>query len=456
MRPSWHQWVLLVVTTLGLAALLSMAQVIVAHSGWRLDLTPEKLFTLSPHARRVLAELSRDVQITAFTRAADERNRDISDLFERLRAASPRVHTAIVDINRNPAVARYYGVGNYAGIVVECNGRRRDFASPSEPLLIAALLQVTRDTRRVVYFLSGHGEPSIENTDPRRGYSAARVALTQELYDVRPLDLLHHDDVPADADVVVIAAAQHDPLPVEMARLTAYVERGGGLLILLEPRGAPAIDAMLALYGVHTDEALVADADTRLFAGDYMTVSVTGMSKRHPVTLGLETPPLFSGARPLALVAPPRATIRSIELLSTAASSWRTTDFDGWRTGQVTFVAGRDVRGPQSVGVSLMVSAAAAASDTPARFIVLGDSDFANNFFLDYLGNKDLLVNAVNWLAGEQALLAARPQSRVAGVNQFFLTDEQGYTAFMLGTVVEPGIVLLVGLAFYMRRRWRG
>ncbi|MFQ5665847.1 MAG: ABC transporter, partial [Candidatus Binatia bacterium] len=85
-----------------------------------------------------------------------------------------------------------------------------------------------------------------------------------------------------------------------------------------------------------------------------------------------------------------------------------------------------------------------------------GDSDFANNFFIQYLGDKDLLVNAVNWLAGEEALVGRRRQPKRPGVNQFFVSARQGRLAFILGTIVEPALFLVVGAVVFLRRRWWG
>ncbi|HVM97933.1 MAG TPA: GldG family protein [Candidatus Acidoferrales bacterium] len=456
MRGPWRQWLLLLVTTSGLAACLGMAQVVLGHFGWRFDLTPDRIYTLSPHARQVLAGLSRDVRITAFVRSGDERNRQTEDLLRRVGAASSRVRTDLVDINRNPAVARQYGVGSYAGFVVECGNRRRQFENPSEPLMLAAILQVTRDSRRVVYFLGGHGEQDIKSPDRRRGYSLASLALTQELYDVRGLDLLHQTEVPRDADVVIIAGPQRDPIPLELDQLSAYIRRGGSILVMLEPRSTPALVDLLAHFGVRTDDTMVVDSENRLFAGDYVTLSVPGLSPRHPVSAALEAPPLFSGARPIGFTPAARGGVRGLEILSTAPSSWRTSDFEALHSGEAKFVDGRDLRGSQPVGVSLLVGSPHTADDAVAHLVVLGDADFASNFFLDSLGNKDLLVDSVNWLAGEDALLGARAQARTPGVNQFFLTDEQGREAFLLGTVVEPGIMLLIGLVVVVMRRWNG
>lgn len=451
---AWRHWLLLIFGTSGLAACLLMVQVLAARLDWRLDLTPEREYTLSEHAREVLRRLDKDVQITAFLRADDERNRDVSDLLERVTKAAPRVQARVLDLNRNPAVARQYGVINYTGFVVESGGRRRDFANPNETLLIAAILDVTRQAARPVFALSGHGEVKLDSTDRQTGYSNALTALTNELYEVRPLDLGHAAAVPDDAALVVIGAPQRDLLPSELAALDAYVARGGALLVLLEPGGPASLTAWLRQYGVMAGDGIVVDAETRLFAGDLLTVSVPERSPKHPVTAGLAAPPLFSSARVVRMNPAARSGIRGIELLRTAPSSWEAPDVVAARQAKGAADA-TAVHTPLPVGVSLMVGGATAAPGPIGRLVVLGDADFASNFFLEYLGNKDLWVNSVNWLAGEMSMFGSRPESRLPGINQFFLTAEQGWTIFWLGTLAEPGAILGVGLAVWAWRRWR-
>jgi hypothetical protein len=133
MREGVRHWLLVLTTTVGLVGSLSMAQVILSHHNWRIDLTPEKRFTLSDHARTLLAGLDRDVEVIAFLRSDDARNREIEDLLQRVHNVSPHVRYSVVDVNRNPAVARQYGVDDYGSLVVESNGRRKDFANPRGP-----------------------------------------------------------------------------------------------------------------------------------------------------------------------------------------------------------------------------------------------------------------------------------------------------------------------------------
>jgi ABC-type uncharacterized transport system involved in gliding motility auxiliary subunit len=448
-----RRWIATAIGTVGCAVALVFAQLLVARSGWRLDLSPEQSYVLSEHARGILAALERPVQIIAFLRSDDPRNREIDDLLARVRAASRFVATRAVDVNRNPALARTYGVDAFGAVVVESDGLRRDFTNPTEQTLMAAIIQVTRPARRRVYFSAGHGERSLGERDRQAGYSSANVALINELYEVAEIVLDAQTPVPDDAAALVVAAPRRDVPPGALRQIEAYLRRGGGVLVLLEPgQQAPSLSAMLRRYGVAVSDEVVLDADQRMFAGDYLTMLVPGRAVDHPVSAALSSTPLMSGVRAVRIVATD-ATEAGVDLLATAPDSWRTPDLGAIARGSGEFLAGRDTRGPVPVGASAQVRN---AGDKPGRLLVYGDADFGSNMLLGYLGNRDLLLNSVNWLAGEETMLGSRPPSQAPGINQLFISDREGERVFWLGAVALPAVILIGGLSGVALRQRRG
>src|SRR5262249_52269142 len=159
--------------------------------------------------------------------------------------------------------------------------------------------------------------------------------------------------------------------------LDAYLRRGGGLLVLLDPGAeTPSLIGLLRQHGIEIGNEIVVDADNRLFAGDYLTMVVPNRAADHPVSAALGASPLMSQVRPVGRVDGNGATV-----LSTAAQSWRTRDLGVLRTGVTEFDEHRDTRGPVTVGVAV-----GGENRSTGRILVYGDSDFATNFFLDYLG----------------------------------------------------------------------
>src|SRR5207253_2333005 len=74
-----------------LAGIFLLGQAILDRRAWRLDLTPERRYTLSDQGRKVLDGLPADVHVMAFLRAQDPRNLFIRDLLRQATARSPRV-----------------------------------------------------------------------------------------------------------------------------------------------------------------------------------------------------------------------------------------------------------------------------------------------------------------------------------------------------------------------------
>src|SRR5262249_11618397 len=369
-----------------LIGIFLLGQALLDARSWRLDLTPERRYTLSDHARQVLGGLDRDVRVLAFLRSQDPRNPLIDDLLRQVRAVGRRMHVDAVDVNRNPALAREYGVDSYGALVVESEGRRRVFSNPREETLVAAVLQVTRQQHKTVAWVTGHGEGDPVSNDRARGYATARIFLEQEYYEVVPVSLLG-DEVPVGTAVLVIAGPQKDYLPDELAALDRYLQLPGNTPALRGPRRPPALANFLAQYRVALPDDVVVAPAARMYGGEYLTMQVGFDRASHPIVGPLEAPPLFSLSRSVDRIPEEIPGTWFTPLLQTSAESWATTDLSVVRTGTGVFVTGRDRRGPLTVGaeVEFTVPAPTGGQARTGRLVVDGDAEFAHTFFIEYL-----------------------------------------------------------------------
>jgi ABC-type uncharacterized transport system involved in gliding motility auxiliary subunit len=85
------------------------------------------------------------------------------------------------------------------------------------------------------------------------------------------------------------------------------------------------------------------------------------------------------------------------------------------------------------------------------RLVVLGTSTFASNQGLGFQGNRDLFLNIVSWLAGQEGEIAIRPKD--TRQNPVFLTSAQSRTVLWLSIVILPGAVMVCGIWLVVRRR---
>src|SRR5206468_2554061 len=165
---------LLGVQVAAVTAILGGLVAIAALHPRRLDLTPERRFTLSPYTREVLGRLAGDVRITLFySSQAGALRREMTDLLALYQEAQPRITVRAFDLDRSPGMAKRLGVGSYNTAVVEAGERNQAVEVVNEEAVTAALLAVAGTPPVATYFVVGHGEHDPRDTDERRGASEA-------------------------------------------------------------------------------------------------------------------------------------------------------------------------------------------------------------------------------------------------------------------------------------------
>jgi ABC-2 type transport system permease protein len=444
-----------VVGLTGLLVALGVIDALAERHNVRFDLSPQQRYTLSPHARRIIEKLSQPVELIAFVRSGDPRNPSTADLLERIGEVSSLVKDRVVDVNRNPALARRYGVDAFGAIVVATGDKHRVVGTAREHLIVGAMLQLTRTTRKVVGFVVGHGEIEPRDADRQRGLTMLASGLRDDGFDVRSVTL--DDGVPDDVAVLVVVGGTSPWSRADLDRLGGWIDRGGRLLVLLDPRQAPELAEWLGGRGILPGPNVVLDPENRLYGGEGVSIEarppaeIAAVDAEQPsaaaISSELSQGVLLSTARALELAA------GAVPLLQSGAESWATTAIGRAEEGELEYDEVSDTRGPLVVAAAREWPVAGAVDGPTARLVVIGDVDLATNRFIEFLSNRHVLHNAVTWLAGEEALIALRPERKEMGREQLFLSAGQARTALLLSTVVLPGASLLAALALYLWRR---
>lgn len=444
----------LIVGTFGCFALLLAAQAILDNHNHRIDLTPEKRFTLSPRTEQIVKNLTKDVHAFAFINSDRPENFFVEDMLWRMGNLSKHLHYTIVDMNRNPALARQYHAQQYGTLVFESENQQKGvLLSSGESAVASTLLQVTRNKEKMIYFLTGHGENSLSDESPHGGYSKLRGAIFDETYQERPLSLGNSEgNVPADADVVIILGPKGPFLPEEFAALDAYIQRGGSLFVLFDVHGSPSIIPFLEKYNVHLMDAVAVDPAKRLYAGEVITYRVSATAKTHPMLLSVNAPPIFSLARVVEVREDQAKGIVARPILATSGNGFATAFSHIGKDGTATYAPERDISGPVPIAGEVAIR----NGEKVGRIAVFGDADMLNNSLLDQGGNRDLFVNAINWLANDQEILGERPSRQTAGQTTFIMTEREGRWLLTMSTVVLPGLFFLTGIAVFFWRRQHG
>ncbi|HUA35384.1 MAG TPA: Gldg family protein [Candidatus Binataceae bacterium] len=426
----------------------------------RIDLTSEKVYSLSSQSVSVVKNLQKPLKLYGFFQGGESpQARDIYDMYA---YASPKVTFEMVDPDKHPELAERYKVSVMGTTHLQYGGDEGDGTNVtdlSEEALTNAIVRVTRSTKKVIAFLDGHGEADIDSNDDPTGYGSIRKDLEGEGYEVRKLLLASQPKVADDINLLAIAGPVKPLLPHEIDALTEYLKRGGRVLVTLRPQrpdqpiDETALIKLLGDWGVTVDNDIIVDQVVRLFAGPELGLNPMVHSYGvHPITKDFTQQTVFPMARSIGAQSklPDGLTVTS--LAKTSDSSWGETDLDTLFRQQKAQLDAKDIRGPLTVAEAVEADLdAMKAGKGDAKIVVIGSTDFANNQYGTTFYNRDFFINSTDWLSGEENQISIRPRSIRA--SRFRLTVDQFAIVFALAVLLLPELLLIAGIAVWWERR---
>jgi ABC-type uncharacterized transport system involved in gliding motility auxiliary subunit len=433
------------------------------------DSTTNKQFSLSDQTIKLVKGLKSDVQLNYF--GPQNEFRTARDTLDRYSSLSPRLRVTYIDPERKPQIATAAGYRSDSTVIVDAGARRESAKSLSEEELTGALIRSLKSDERTVCVLSAAGEHSIDDSDAG-GYSLFKQLLVRDNYKVRsetlrpaatsdnkPLTIGQAPsaaslEVPKSCTVLVIAGPKNDyPAPVVSA-LKSFVEAGGRALFLLDtplrlgdsepPSENEDLLKLLADWGVTANKDLALDLSSvgQIFRLGPEVPLILGYES-HPITQPLtRVPTAYPLSRSLDTQSSGKATLS--KLVVTTEASVATNSISA--RGAVDPTKGK--KGPLTLAVAGTLS-----GSPQGRFVVVGTSRAAQNNLAGSrsLGNKDLIVNIVNWLSSDEDLISIRPKAPED--RPLNMTSRRLNATFWLSVVVFPLGVIGVGLITWWRRR---
>ncbi len=427
-------------------AILGIVNFLSSRHSARLDLSETGRFTLAPQTVKVLSELPREVKITAFAQDQSRSAGQIKDLLDTYSHHTPKIMYDLIDPDKKPAIAKHYGITQYDTLVLESGKQETQIKNTTEQELTNAIIRVSRDEKRKVLFLSGHGEHSLNDTE-RNGYSKVKEALEKQGYEVEELSLLSTGTVPEKTSVLVIAGPQRSVLDQEKEALAVYLGSGGKLLALLDPLTETNLEDLLFQWGLRLGPDYIADA--ALFVQDPTNPATTSYPP-HEITEAFFN---FITVFPLARVVSFDSSKTDLEfrpLVEIMSKRGSLMTLAGVVTRKKASASG----GPapeESLEEGAAPNEAPEGSAVEPTLVVFGDSDFAGNATFNFSGNGDLFLNTINYLAQEKGLIAITPKE--PSFAPILLSRTQGNVLMYVSLIVMPAAVFVTGLGIWRRRR---
>jgi len=396
-----------------------------------------------------------------------------------------KIKYEFIDPDKNPGLVKRYEVTEDGTSIFECGDKESRITSTSEEDITNAIIKISREKKKTIYFLEGHGEGSIENTEDS-GYSQAKAELEKLAYDVKKLSLALPDTFPGDVDLLIIPGPKKDLFPDELETIRNYLHKGGRVFFMVDPQTAPDLTEFLAEFGVQLQNDVIVDTVSRLMGGDYF-MPVVSEYEYHEITSKFRYATFFPFTRSVETTEAKPEGISTTVLAKTSQNSWSERQLDEQK---VTFDEGKDKAGPISLAVVATIkykddeaekgsvesqetaeseaevkkekeqeadkteSAEETEEEKPkpeGRLAVFGDSDFMSNRYYYTSGNGNLFLNTAAWLTEEADLISIQPKTSSPKTIQ--LTPSQGRMIFFVSLIILPLVVLVTGITIWARRR---
>jgi ABC-type uncharacterized transport system involved in gliding motility auxiliary subunit len=433
-------------------AILATANVLANRYDKSFDATSNKRYSLSDQTVKIVKGLKQDATITYFDRPSGfAPSKDQLDLYSNL---SPKVHVKYVDPDKDPMAARAAGFKNNGTAIVQVGLNKNEAKSVTEEEITGALIRDLKNTTRTVCFVTGSGEHQIDDSG-RNGYSRFKDLLGKDNYAAKSIDLLQKAEVPGECTVLVVAGPRGDYQQPAVDAIKKFVEDGGRALFLLDPplkmgrseiADNDALAGVLQDWGVTTDKDLILDLNPigQLF-GLGPQVALVSSYDAHPIVSemkGITTG--FPLSRSIDVKSGSKTTVQ--KLFSSSESSLAT---DKLNSPSIDPRDPKNKKGPMTVAAAGTYNTG--KENSQGRFVVIGSSDWAANGFINFNGNRDLALNAMNWLSSDEDLISIRPKEPED--RRITMTNAQFRWVLISSQFILPLIVIFAGVSVWWRRR---
>jgi hypothetical protein len=490
----WRIGLDLTVRTLLVLAVAVMVNYLSAEHFKRFFLSSQTRIHLASRTESVVRALTNQVTVTLYYDRQDDFYPAIQALLNEYQLLNPKISVQTVDYLRDPAGAdkvrdQYKLAANKNLIVFDLGGRtqivpgdtlvsytytnvpnekeiemlKKPFEFDGEMWFTTALLALENPQPLKAYFLQGHGEPSLTDTDSRRGYLTFGNVLMHDNYlSVAYLQQLGNQGVPEDCNLLIIAAPTEPLDGTELQKINQYLAQGGRLFVLLDYNSIPGIrksadapparptglEPILHDWGIEVVADYVKDPDYTSSTLTFQDIKVQEFSK-HPVMDALIAEQL-----PLHMIFP-RPIFRRDWQNNPPPNAPEVTE--------LAFSSAASTLYPETGVPARKYPLMAAAEQKPAagvlnprgstRIVVAGDSYFLGNHYIEDVGNRDFVNSAINWLLDRTALLKGIEPQKVTSYHLLITQTQQQQLRWILLGALPGAILMLGGLVWLVRRK---
>lgn len=440
-----------------------------------IDVTKEKLYTLSEESIKQTKDIQKDVTIKVMGNTEESTYEYILDLAKQYNNHNEHIRVEYIDLTQRPDIAAEYSITDVtaASLLISIKSGERENLLSSQDLyaidyttyqqidkteqkITNGIVGVTIENPPTVYFLTGHNENSINSE-----MATLAAYIENESNEIDTLNLLVTNQIPDDCSVLIIASPKSDFSDNETNLIKDYINKGGKILWMqdseLKQTSRPNVESILALYGVtiptdgvifEQDESKMASSTPDIILPD---VAITDFTEQISTDGGVV---LFDATR-IDMVDETKQEELGLtveELLTTSDKAFYRTSF------ATTSTSANSLEEEKSYLVGAMITKNI-NENTDSTLIVYSNNLFGTDYVVSeeistpmiaIMNNKDLILNSISTLAQREDTITIRKDT---GYVTYTATEQQHQIVLWIIFGIPLLIIILGILMWQMRRR---
>lgn len=468
---------ILTVIVISCAVLLNLLVSELPASRTQFDFSDQKLYTLSSQTKEMASGLTENITLYYMVQE-NSRDETVARLLEQYDGLSPHISVIEKDPVLYPNFASQYTsevltdnsiiavCGNSSQVVhyedmyeMEFNYEYYTYETTGfdgEGQITRALAAVISDDLPVLYTLTGHREPELDDT--------AIHSIEKNNIQIKSLNLVTSEQIPDDADCLLIYAPAADLSEAEADKILSYLRTGGTSVIITDytTEEMPQLDSILSWYGIQRTDGIVLEGSSSYYVQTpyYLIPAMQNTELTENLLTGGSSYVLLTAAQGLRTSGELRDGLTVTPLLSTSDSAYAKKNVQN----MVTYLKeDGDEDGPFDLAVMITETVepeqeenndSAAAPQTAETKLAIFTSSSLLDASADQMvsgGNMALFLNTLSWMCGREMNVSVPVKS--LSIEYLTVTSSAGSIWGIVVIGIIPGFFLITGLAIWLRRR---
>lgn len=444
-----------------------------------IDVTENKIYTLSDTTKEAIGKIEEDVTIYAY---GFEEDGNLIKLLKQYGEANSKIKYEVINEENNYNMVQEYDLKSGYYILIIKSGESEKVIDGStefstydyttyqsvdvtEQTITNSILALSVENKPKVYFLQGHQEFKAEEMQVLTSY------LQNEAFEVNYLNLITTGSVPDDCNILAIMSPTTDFIEQETQAIKDYINKGGNIYFSMdtvsESTELPNIKQILDEYGVSVDNGYILEYAENQSMSNAPFVFMPQISSTSEITQDIYTDSYMWLVYSARLKYKDDSELESMNVSKeTLLSSSEESIFISDLNSELSSAISTGEKGQSEIG-SLLTKAITTTNEageevtTNSKMVLVASGSFVSdykieqvsqNYPLSYLGsNKDFTINAMSYLGDKGNSLTIRKDM----ANSTYLPTETENKVVIMITFFVPILIIIIGVVVGIYRKKR-